>query len=48
VYVGTNASIKEKINIHSLVTIGMNAGVVKHINEPGVYIGTPTKKIKLT
>jgi sugar O-acyltransferase (sialic acid O-acetyltransferase NeuD family) len=48
VYVGTNASIKEKINIHSLVTIGMNAGVVKHINEPGVYIGTPAKKIKLT
>lgn len=46
VYVGTNASIKEKINIHSLTTIGLNAGVVKHINEPGIYIGTPAKKIK--
>ena len=41
VYVGTNASIKEKINVHSFTTIGLNAGVVKHITKPGVYIGTP-------
>ena len=46
VYVGTNASIKEKISIHSLVTIGLNAGVTSHIEEPGVYVGTPAKKIK--
>jgi sugar O-acyltransferase (sialic acid O-acetyltransferase NeuD family) len=46
VYVGTNASIKEKISIHSLTTIGLNAGVVKNIEEPGVYTGTPAKKIK--
>ena len=46
VYVGTNASIKEKITIHSLTTIGMNSGVVKHIEEPGVYVGTPAVKIK--
>ena len=46
VYIGTNASIKEKITIHSLVTIGLNSGVVKHIREPGVYVGTPVKKIK--
>lgn len=45
VYVGTNSSIKEKITIHSLVTIGLNTGVVKNINEPGVYIGTPSKKL---
>jgi len=45
VYIGTNASIKEKISIHSLATIGLNAGVVKHIEEPGVYIGTPAKKL---
>lgn len=46
VYVGTNASIKEKITIHSLTTIGLNSGVVKHIEEPGVYVGTPAVKIK--
>jgi len=46
VYIGTNSSIKEKISIHSFATIGLNAGVVKHIEEPGTYIGTPAKKIK--
>jgi sugar O-acyltransferase (sialic acid O-acetyltransferase NeuD family) len=46
VYIGTNASVKEKISIHSLATIGMNAGVVKNIIEPGVYVGTPAKLIK--
>tara|TARA_R110000803_G_scaffold19592_2_gene51167 strand:+ start:268 stop:846 length:579 start_codon:yes stop_codon:yes gene_type:complete len=46
IYLGTNASIKEKISIHSFTTIGLNSGVVKHIREPGVYVGTPVKKIK--
>ena len=46
VYIGTNASVKEKISIHSLATIGMNAGVVKNITEPGIYVGTPSKLIK--
>ena len=46
VYIGTNASVREKITIHSLTTIGLNAGVVKDITEPGVYGGTPCKKIK--
>ena len=46
VYVGTNSSIKEKLSIHSLVTIGLNSGVINHIEEPGVYVGTPSKKIK--
>jgi sugar O-acyltransferase (sialic acid O-acetyltransferase NeuD family) len=46
VYIGTNASVKEKITISSLVTIGLNAGVLKDIAESGTYIGTPTKKIK--
>jgi sugar O-acyltransferase (sialic acid O-acetyltransferase NeuD family) len=47
VYIGTNASVKEKTSIHSLVTIGLNAGVVKNINESGVYVGVPAKKINL-
>ena len=46
VYMGTNSSIREKLNIHSLSTIGMNSCVVKNINEPGVYVGTPAKLIK--
>lgn len=45
VYLGTNSSIKEKISIHSLSTIGMNGAVVKHIEEPGTYVGIPAKKI---
>ncbi len=45
VYVGTNSSIKEKINICDDVTVGLNAGVVKHIIEPGTYVGTPSKRI---
>jgi sugar O-acyltransferase (sialic acid O-acetyltransferase NeuD family) len=46
VYMGTNSSIKEKLSIHSLATIGSNTAVVKHIEEPGTYVGTPAKKIK--
>ena len=46
VYMGTNSNIKEKTSIHSLSTIGMNGCVIKDINEPGVYVGTPAKKIK--
>lgn len=46
VYLGTNSSVREKINICDNVTIGLNSGVVKDINEEGIYVGTPTKKIR--
>jgi len=46
VYLGTNSSIREKINICDNVTIGLNSGVVKDINEEGVYVGLPVKKIR--
>jgi sugar O-acyltransferase (sialic acid O-acetyltransferase NeuD family) len=46
VYLGTNSSIREKIEICDDVTIGLNSGVVKHIKESGVYVGLPSKKIK--
>lgn len=46
VYLGTNSSIKEKIKICDNVTIGLNGGVVKDIDEFGTYVGTPVKKIK--
>ncbi len=46
VYIGTNASIKQKLTIGDNIIIGMNSGVLKNIVEPGVYVGTPSKKIK--
>jgi len=46
VYMGSNSSIREKLSIHSLATIGMNSAVVKHIEDGGVYVGVPSKKIK--
>lgn len=46
VYLGTNAAIREKINITSDVTIGLLGGVVKDINESGTYVGVPATKIK--
>jgi len=46
VYIGTNASIREKILICDDVTIGLGSGVVKNILEPGTYVGCPVKKIK--
>ncbi len=45
VYIGTNSSVREKTKICSNVKIGLNSGVVKDIDEPGIYIGTPAKKI---
>ena len=46
VYMGNNSSIREKLSIHSLTTIGMNSAVVKHIEEAGVYVGCPAIKNK--
>jgi sugar O-acyltransferase (sialic acid O-acetyltransferase NeuD family) len=46
VYIGTNAATKQKIKIVSGVTVGLNAGVVKNLMEPGVYVGTPAVRIK--
>jgi sugar O-acyltransferase (sialic acid O-acetyltransferase NeuD family) len=43
VYFGTNSSVKQKIKICDNVTIGLNAGVVKHIETTGVYVGVPAK-----
>ena len=46
VYFGTNSSVRQKVDICNDVTIGLNAGVVKNINESGVYVGVPARKIK--
>ena len=46
VYVGTNGSIRQKIDICDEVVIGMNAAVVKNIDTSGVYAGVPAKKLR--
>jgi len=46
VYFGTRSSIKQKTKVCNDVIIGLNAGVIKNIEEPGTYTGTPTKKLK--
>ena len=46
VYMGTNSSIREKLEICDNVTVGLNSGVVKSVFEPGIYGGVPIKKIK--
>jgi sugar O-acyltransferase (sialic acid O-acetyltransferase NeuD family) len=46
VYMGSCSNIREKIEVCSSVTVGMNSAVVKDIKEPGVYVGVPSKKIK--
>jgi sugar O-acyltransferase (sialic acid O-acetyltransferase NeuD family) len=46
VYMGSCSNIREKIEVCSRVTIGMNSAVVKNIKEPGIYAGVPSKKIK--
>jgi len=45
VYVGVGATIKDYVNICSNVIIGAGATVIKDIDEPGIYVGTPAKKI---
>ena len=46
VYFGTNSSVRQKVKITDDVTIGLNAGVVKNIEESGIYVGVQVKKIK--
>ena len=43
VYMGNNSSIREKLSVHSLSTIGMGAAVTSNINEIGTYVGVPAK-----
>lgn len=45
VFVGVGATIKDYVKVCSNVIIGAGATVVKNIEEPGVYVGTPAKRI---
>lgn len=46
VYLGTNSSVREKIQISSDVVVGMQGAVVKHIHSPGTYTGVPVKLLE--
>src|SRR5690606_21067889 len=46
VYFGTNASVRQGIKITDETTIGMGGVVVKNIDDKGVYIGNPLKKLE--
>ena len=45
VNMGTNAATRQRIEICDDVTIGMGGVVVKNIDEPGVYVGNPVRKL---
>jgi sugar O-acyltransferase (sialic acid O-acetyltransferase NeuD family) len=46
VYLGTKSCVKEKLSICEFVILGMNAGVINNIEESGIYIGTPARKLQ--
>ena len=46
VFIGTNAGIINNINIIDNTIIGSGANVIKDINEAGIYVGVPARKIK--
>lgn len=45
VYLGTNSSVRQGVSICDNVTIGMGGIVIKNIDDEGVYIGNPVKKL---
>ena len=47
VFIGTNSAIRDKLTICDDVVIGMSTSVIKSIDEPGIYIGSPASKINL-
>ena len=46
VLVGSSSVIKQLIHVKENTIIGAGSVVVKDITEPGVYVGSPAKKIK--
>lgn len=45
VYLGNNSSVREKLSICSLSTVGMNGAVVKNIEISGTYAGVPSIRV---
>ncbi|MGD1844585.1 MAG: NeuD/PglB/VioB family sugar acetyltransferase [Salibacteraceae bacterium] len=45
-FIGAGSTIIDKITIGSDITIGAGATVVHDLTEPGVYLGTPAKRVQ--
>lgn len=45
-FIGAGSIVKEKVKICSDVTVGANSFVAEDITTPGVYVGSPARKIK--
>lgn len=45
-FVGANSTVIQGVHVCNNVIIGAGSTVVRDIKEPGVYVGTPAKKIK--
>lgn len=45
-FIGANAIVRNNISICSDVTIGSGSVVIKSIDEKGIWVGNPSKKIK--
>lgn len=46
VHIGTGSKVRNNINISKECTLGVGTVVVKDINETGVYIGAPARKLR--
>lgn len=44
-WIGSNATIKEGVKIASNITIGASSLVLKDIEDEGIYVGRPAKKL---
>lgn len=45
-FIGSNTKTSNNISIGDNIFIGINSLVTKDLNEPGVYLGSPVRKIK--
>ena len=45
-FIGAGAIIKDKVKICDDVIVGANSFVSENINEPGLYVGSPARKVK--
>ena len=46
VLIGAGVTIKDDVKICDDVVIGIGSNVINDINEPGVYVGNPSRRIK--
>lgn len=45
VFIGTGANVLERLAILSDIVVGAGATIVRDLREPGIYVGTPARKM---